>query len=119
VLGVAVFTTVAVSRSADYLAANEGVNPLVVLTEGFQSAFVACGVLAAIGVALAVVLLGQPPEGSAGAAGAAPGDRRCRMRRGGRVQRTIEETAHRNDGDHLFRKAPAIRPLDERGAKLL
>jgi hypothetical protein len=36
------------------------VNPLVVLTEGFQSAFVACGVLAAIGVALAVVLLGQP-----------------------------------------------------------
>jgi hypothetical protein len=38
------------------------VNPLVVLTEGFQSAFVACGVLAAIGVALAVVLLGQPPR---------------------------------------------------------
>jgi hypothetical protein len=38
------------------------VNPLVVLTEGFQSAFMACGVLAAIGVALAVVLLGQPPR---------------------------------------------------------
>jgi EmrB/QacA subfamily drug resistance transporter len=59
-LGVAVVTTVAVSRSADYLAANAGANPLVVLTEGFRSAFVACGVLAAIGVALAVVLLGQP-----------------------------------------------------------
>jgi EmrB/QacA subfamily drug resistance transporter len=59
-LGVAVVTTVAVSRSADYLAANEGANPSVVLTEGFRSAFVACGVLAAIGVALAIALLGPP-----------------------------------------------------------
>jgi hypothetical protein len=31
-----------------------------VLTEGFQSAFVACVVLAAIGVALALLLLGRP-----------------------------------------------------------
>jgi hypothetical protein len=31
-----------------------------VLTEGFQSAFLACGVLAGIGMALALVLLGQP-----------------------------------------------------------
>ena len=30
------------------------------LTEGFQSAFVACVVLAAIGVALALLLLGRP-----------------------------------------------------------
>jgi predicted MFS family arabinose efflux permease len=47
----------AVSRSEGYLAANEGANQLAVLTEGFQSAFVACVVLAAIGVALALVLL--------------------------------------------------------------
>ena len=59
-LGVAIVSTVAVSRSEDYLAANAGANPSVVLTEGFQSAFVACGVLAAIGVTLALLLLGRP-----------------------------------------------------------
>jgi hypothetical protein len=57
-LGVAIVSTVAVSSSEDYLAANEGANPLVVLTEGFQSGFVACVVLAGIGVALALLLLG-------------------------------------------------------------
>jgi EmrB/QacA subfamily drug resistance transporter len=56
-LGVAIVTTVAVSRSEDFLAANEGANPLLVLTEGFQSAFLACGVLAAVGVAVALMLL--------------------------------------------------------------
>ena len=59
-LGVAIVSTVAVSRSADYLAANEGASPLAVLTEGFQSAFVACVVVAGIGVALALLLLGRP-----------------------------------------------------------
>jgi EmrB/QacA subfamily drug resistance transporter len=59
-LGVAIVSTVAVSRSEGYLAANEGANPLVVLTEGFQSGFVACVVLAGIGVALALLLLGRP-----------------------------------------------------------
>jgi EmrB/QacA subfamily drug resistance transporter len=59
-LGVAIVTTIAVSRSEDYLAANDGANPLLALTEGFQSAFVACGVLAGIGVALALLLLGRP-----------------------------------------------------------
>jgi MFS family permease len=59
-LGVAIVTTVAVSRSEDYLAANEGASPLVVLNEGFQSAFLAVVVLAGIGVALALVLLGRP-----------------------------------------------------------
>jgi MFS family permease len=59
-LGVAIATTVAVSRSEDYLAANDGANPLVVLNEGFQSAFVACVVLAGIGMALALLLLGRP-----------------------------------------------------------
>jgi len=59
-LGVGITTTVAVSRSAEYLAANAGANPLVVLTEGFQAAFMACVVLAGIGVALALLLLGRP-----------------------------------------------------------
>jgi EmrB/QacA subfamily drug resistance transporter len=59
-LGVAIASTVAVSRSENYLAANEGANPLVVLNEGFQSAFLACVVLAGMGVALALVLLGRP-----------------------------------------------------------
>jgi Na+/melibiose symporter-like transporter len=59
-LGVATLSTVALSRSEDFLAANAGANPLVVLTEGFQSGFVACVILAVIGVALALLLLGQP-----------------------------------------------------------
>jgi EmrB/QacA subfamily drug resistance transporter len=66
-LGVAIVTTVAVSRSEHFLAANKGANQLVVLTEGFQSAFLACVVLAGIGVALALVLLGRPRK--------APGER--------------------------------------------
>jgi EmrB/QacA subfamily drug resistance transporter len=59
-LGVAIVSTIAVSRSEDFLESNAGANPLVVLTEGFQSAFVACVVLAGIGVALALLLLGRP-----------------------------------------------------------
>src|SRR5215207_271124 len=61
-LGVAIVTTVAVSRSEDYLAANAGAHPLVVLNEGFQSAFLACVVLAAIAMALALLLPGRPRE---------------------------------------------------------
>jgi EmrB/QacA subfamily drug resistance transporter len=59
-LGVAILTTVAVSRSHDYLAAHAHASPAVVLTEGFQSAFVACAVLAAMGMVLALLLLGRP-----------------------------------------------------------
>jgi EmrB/QacA subfamily drug resistance transporter len=59
-LGVAIASTVAVSRSEDYLAANDRANPLVVLTEGFQSAFLAVAVMAGIGLALALLLLGRP-----------------------------------------------------------
>jgi MFS family permease len=76
-LGVAVASTVAVSRSEDWLAAHEGANPLVVLTEGFQSAFVATVVLAGIGVALALMLLGRPrraPQEHLAAAPAPAGD---------------------------------------------
>jgi EmrB/QacA subfamily drug resistance transporter len=61
-LGVAIVTTIAITSSEDYLAANDAANPLVVLTEGFQSAFVGCVVLAAIGMALALLLPGRPRE---------------------------------------------------------
>jgi EmrB/QacA subfamily drug resistance transporter len=60
-LGVAIATTVAVSRSHDYMAAHANPNPLVVLTEGYQSAFVACAVLAGIGLALAFLFPGRFP----------------------------------------------------------
>ena len=61
-LGVAIVSTVAVSRSQHYLAANPGANPLAALTQGYQSAFVACAVLAGIGLALALLLPGRPPK---------------------------------------------------------
>jgi hypothetical protein len=57
-LGVALVTTVAVSRTDDYLSAHAGASQLVALTEGFQSAFLAVAVLAGFGVALALLLLG-------------------------------------------------------------
>jgi EmrB/QacA subfamily drug resistance transporter len=61
-LGVAITTTVAVSRSHDYLAATAGANPLVVLNEGYQSAVLALVALAGIGTALALLLLGRPRQ---------------------------------------------------------
>jgi MFS family permease len=61
-LGVAVATTVAVSRTEDFLSAHAGVSQAVALTEGFQSAFAAVAVLAGIGVAVALTLLGRPRE---------------------------------------------------------
>jgi hypothetical protein len=64
-LGVAIVSTVAVSRSAGYLAAHQGANPLAVLTAGCRSAFVACAVLAGIGLALALLLPGPPPPAQA------------------------------------------------------
>ena len=59
-LGAAIVTTVAVSHSQHYLAANKGANPLAALTAGYQSAFLACAVLAGIGLALALLLPGRP-----------------------------------------------------------
>jgi EmrB/QacA subfamily drug resistance transporter len=59
-IGTAIVATVAVSRTDDYLAANDGASPLVALTEGFQSSFLATAVLAGLGVALALFLLGRP-----------------------------------------------------------
>jgi EmrB/QacA subfamily drug resistance transporter len=58
-LGVAILTTVAITRSHHYLAAHAGANPLVVLNEGYKTAFVALVVLAGIGLALALLLLGR------------------------------------------------------------
>jgi EmrB/QacA subfamily drug resistance transporter len=58
-LGVAIVTTVAVSRTEDFLTTNTGGSPLVALTEGFQSAFLAVAILAGIGVALSLLLLGR------------------------------------------------------------
>jgi len=59
-LGVAIASTVAISRSEHFLAANDGADQLVVLNEGFQSAFLAIAVLAGIGLALALLLPGRP-----------------------------------------------------------
>jgi EmrB/QacA subfamily drug resistance transporter len=61
-LGVAIASTVAITRSGHYLAAHEGANPLVVLNAGFRSAFLALVVLAGIGMALALLLLGRPRQ---------------------------------------------------------
>jgi MFS family permease len=59
-LGVAILTTVAVSRSHDYLTTHADANPLVVLNHGYHAAFVALVVLAGIGMALALLLLRRP-----------------------------------------------------------
>jgi MFS family permease len=61
-LGVAIVSTVAVSRSQYYLAAHKGASPLLALTQGYRSAFVACAVLAGIGLAPALLLPGRPPK---------------------------------------------------------
>jgi thiazole synthase len=49
---VAVVTTVAVSATDDFVAENGSGNTALALTEGFQSGFVACVVLAGIGLVL-------------------------------------------------------------------
>jgi EmrB/QacA subfamily drug resistance transporter len=59
-IGTAIVATVAASQTKDYLAGDAAANPLVALTEGFQSAFFAAGLLAAVGALLALLLLGRP-----------------------------------------------------------
>jgi EmrB/QacA subfamily drug resistance transporter len=61
-LGIAIVSTVAASRTDDVLATTPGTNPLAALTEGFQSGFLACALLAGVGLALALLLLGPPRE---------------------------------------------------------
>jgi EmrB/QacA subfamily drug resistance transporter len=58
-LGVAIVTTVAVTRTESYVAATDHANQLVAATEGYQAAFLACAILAGIGVVLAMLLLGR------------------------------------------------------------
>jgi EmrB/QacA subfamily drug resistance transporter len=64
-LGTAIVSTVAVSRTGDFLAENGGGDRIVALTEGFQSAFAACAVLAGIGLVIALALLGRAPQPAA------------------------------------------------------
>jgi EmrB/QacA subfamily drug resistance transporter len=59
-LGVAILTSVAISRSRNYLTAHASAHPLLVLTHGYQAAFIACVVLAGIGLVLALLLLRRP-----------------------------------------------------------
>jgi EmrB/QacA subfamily drug resistance transporter len=84
-VGVAILTTVAVSRSNDYSTAHAGADRLVALSHGYQSAFLALVVLAGIGMALALLLLGQTRDGTARAPGAVPGDQSRGMRPGRRM----------------------------------
>jgi EmrB/QacA subfamily drug resistance transporter len=58
-IGTAIVATVAVSRTDNYLTANADASRLVALTEGYQSAFLATTILAGLGVALALLLLGR------------------------------------------------------------
>jgi EmrB/QacA subfamily drug resistance transporter len=58
-IGIATVTTVAVSRTEDVLAAGAS-DPLVALTEGFQSAFAASAVFALAGLVVVLLFLGRP-----------------------------------------------------------
>ena len=58
-VGTAVVSTVAISRTVDFAAAHPGADPLLALTEGFQSGFVACAVLAGVGLIVSIALLGS------------------------------------------------------------
>src|SRR5260370_21890843 len=61
-LGVAIVSTVAVSRSQHYLAAHKGASPLAALTDGYRSAFVACAVLAVLAPAVGLPLPPRPRQ---------------------------------------------------------
>ncbi|HEY4347099.1 MAG TPA: MFS transporter [Gaiellaceae bacterium] len=60
-LGVAIVATVSVSRTKDFLESNAHAGHLAGLTHGFQSAFLACGIIAAAGAIAALVLLDRAP----------------------------------------------------------
>lgn len=59
-LGTAIVSTVLVSRTEDFVSANPGAEPLVGLTEGFQAGFTAAIVFPALGLIVALLLLGRP-----------------------------------------------------------
>jgi hypothetical protein len=56
-LGVALLSTIALSRSEDVLAADPTLSPTAALTEGFGDALLAAGALAVVGALLAAVLI--------------------------------------------------------------
>ena len=56
-IGTAIVSTVALSRTENVLAADGAGNRLVALTEGFQSGFLACIVLAGVGLLVVLLLL--------------------------------------------------------------
>lgn len=56
-LGVAAVSTVAVSRTDDFVAENGARNMALALTEGFQAGFVACAVLSGIGLVVSLLFL--------------------------------------------------------------
>ena len=62
-VGVAIVDTVAVTRIDNYLAANPGTPLPVALTHGYQGAFLAAGLLAALGAISALTLLGRRATG--------------------------------------------------------
>src|SRR5690242_4960785 len=71
-LGVAVLSTIAITRTQDILAAHPAVPPPAALTEGFNAALVAGATFAAGGALLAAALIGRrTPAGEAGPAEAA------------------------------------------------
>jgi EmrB/QacA subfamily drug resistance transporter len=61
-LGIAIVSTVAASRTDEVLATTPGTHPLAALTLGFRSGFLACALLAGVGLTLALLLLGRPRE---------------------------------------------------------
>jgi EmrB/QacA subfamily drug resistance transporter len=61
-VGTAIVSTVAVSRTADFLAANSGASQIAAVTEGLQSGFLASAMLAGIALVLALVLLGRTAQ---------------------------------------------------------
>jgi MFS family permease len=73
-LGIAVLSTVAVSRADDVQTGAGRANELQALTDGYQAAFAVAVGIAALGVLLALVLFRtkRPSEGEALAADAAP-----------------------------------------------
>jgi EmrB/QacA subfamily drug resistance transporter len=77
-LGIAILSTVALSRTDDLLSGSESVDPATALTEGFQSAFLVGFGIAAVGALCVVALFGRREkaevtgEGAVPAAGRAP-----------------------------------------------
>jgi MFS family permease len=58
-VGVAIVSTVVISRTDEFLAESGGGNGLLALTEGYQAGFLACIVFAAVGLVAVLALLGR------------------------------------------------------------